>query len=111
MEDGLRQSLRKKSVSQSDSVFLPSNSSVSPSVAIPNDSLEPLLLNDALAKLFNPDGCDEEFENVFLGLFHYFMSWSLFVHHFGVVVKQAQQIPPVSRSRHTNRLVQVPFHF
>jgi hypothetical protein len=115
VEDGFRNSLRKKSVTQASEVFASSSgggggggapsSPSSPSLS--GDGLEPLALSEALNKLFNPDGCEEEFENVFLGLFHYFMSWSLFIHHFGVVAKQVREVPPVTRSRHSNRLVQV----
>ncbi len=73
----------------------------------PVDLIEPLQLSDALAKLFHPEGCEEEFENVFLGLFHYFMSWNLFVNRFGTAAKQVREIAPAQRTRYANRVVQV----
>ncbi len=113
VEDGFRNTLRKKSGTQSgeslQSIMTPPSASSPPTAPPPglSDALEPLGLQEALAKLFHPDGCEEEFENVFLGLFHYFMSWSLFVHHFGVIAKQVREVAPVNRSRYSNRLVQV----
>lgn len=86
-----------------------------------------MMIRDALGKLLNPEGCDEEFETgagacldfwvcssrsrtpcaVFLGMHHYFMSWSLLLNRFRDAFDRYQSEPVAKRPQLTNRLIQV----
>ena len=95
---------------RSDSSFGPNSTSPgSPkgtSSVVP-EAVELICIEAAFEKLFHPEGCEERFENVFLGMHHYFLPWALFLEHFKERSDALSSLEPSERALRVTRLIQV----
>lgn len=85
----------------------PSSSSSSPVATAEAREIESMTIQEALAKLLSPVGCEEEFEGIFLGMHHYFISWAMLLRRFRDAYESYLSETAPKRQQYMHRLVQV----
>jgi hypothetical protein len=99
--------LRKRSGTDGSVPMANAGSPRSAGTAAVTELIESISISDSLKKLFNPEGCGDDFENVFLGLHQYFMSWNMFVTQLARHAKEVEGLEQPEKGKKVNRIIQV----